>query len=98
MYLLQVSSPTPFLTSSPRGIFWIPDIISTPFQATVRSISHFLLDLDLPSYSALDLRNRLPLWVMEEKSSRNDVKISYMLESLDFLHGSNMSIAVLKNL
>ena len=35
---------------------------------------------------------------MEEKSSRNDVKISYMLESLDFLHGSNMSIAVLKNL
>lgn len=41
---------------------------------------------------------RLPLWVMEEKSSRNDVKISYMLESLDFLRGSNVSIAVLKNL
>lgn len=36
--------------------------------------------------------------MIEEKSSRNDVNISYMLESLDFLHGSNMSIAGLKNL
>ena len=36
--------------------------------------------------------------MIEEKSSRNDVNISYMLESLDFLHGSNMSIAGPKNL